>query len=762
MPRALLRPKPENSMTLHLTVFGVVQGVGYRPFVAEHARSRGLTGTVKNSGGMVEILVSGENRAVSDFSHFLLENGPEGAAVLQIREEILPDLPFDSFRIIESSADAANDFGPPVFPPDLPMCETCEKELSDPNNRRYRYPFISCASCGPRYSILKALPYDRENTAMADFPMCAPCAEEYGKGRRRHAQTISCHGCGPQLLFRAMDGTVFQKEEAFQKAVELLNRGSVLALKGVGGYQLACLPTNPEAVRRLRLLKGREKKPFAVMFPSLESIREACTVTPLEEKLLASSARPIVLLQKVYRPFCAEVSGESCSLGAFLPCTGLHQMLTEACGPLVMTSANPTSEPILYRDGDVLNWNSPDLAGVLYHTREIVTPQDDSVARVACGTVQILRRSRGYVPLPVRFRKSAARSILAMGGDLKSSFCLLSGQNAYVSQYFGDLESSRAFQNFRDGMERMERIFGIVPELIACDLHPGYLSSRCAHEAAKGQLIEIQHHHAHAASVMAEHGLDSCIGVIFDGTGFGTDGTVWGGEFLMCRGAEFERKAHLSRILLCGGDAAAVNASLLADCYRHALGLKSGGENFSLISAALEQKINTAESSSMGRLFDAVSALLSIREKNTYEGECAIALENTAQGEKERNGAGYPLRIRIVPQESGPLLLDQLDLISQILRALEEGVSAGPIALGFHGAICDAAAEICRRIREETGETRVALSGGVFANLLLLEGCTDRLKKDGFEVFFNSAVPSNDGGLCLGQAWICAQKEQKP
>lgn len=746
-------------MTLHLTVFGVVQGVGYRPFVAEHACSRGLTGTVKNSGGLVEILVFGEDRAVSDFSRFLRENGPEGAAVLQIREEILPDLPFDSFRIIESSAAAANDFGPPVFPPDLPMCETCEKELSDPKNRRYRYPFISCASCGPRYSILKELPYDRENTAMADFPMCDPCAEEYGKGRRRHAQTISCHDCGPQLLLRIPDGESYEKEEAFRRAAELLKCGSVLALKGVGGYQLACLPTDPEAVRCLRLLKGREKKPFAVMFPSLESVRQVCAVSPQEEKLLTSSARPIVLLSEISRPFCAEVSGESRCLGAFLPCTGLHQMLTEECGPLVMTSANPTSEPILYRDGDALNWCSPDLAGVLYHTREIVAPQDDSVARVACGSVQILRRSRGYVPLPVRMKDPAPHPVLAMGGDLKSSFCLFSGQNAYVSQYFGDLESSRAFRNYRDGMERMERIFGIDPEVIACDLHPGYLSSCCAREAAKGRLIEIQHHHAHAASVMAEHGLESCIGVVFDGTGFGTDGTVWGGEFLLCCGAEFDRKAHLSRIPLCGGDAAAVNASLLADCYRHALGLQSGGENFPLISAALEQRINTAESSSMGRLFDAVSAMLRIREKNTYEGECAIALENAAQEQKERGGAAYPLFFRIVSEGNGPLLLDQLDLILQILRASEQGASAGSIALGFHEAICDASAEVCRKIRTETGENRVTLSGGVFANLLLLEGCSDRLKSDGFEVFLNSAVPSNDGGLCLGQAWICARKE---
>lgn len=753
-------------MTLHLTVFGIVQGVGYRPFVAEHARSRGLTGTVKNSGGMVEIVVSGENRAISDFSRFLRGNGPEGAVVLQIREETLPDLPFDSFRIIESSAAMPGDFGPPVFPPDLPMCETCRRELADPSNRRYRYPFISCASCGPRYSILEALPYDRGNTAMSDFPMCGACAAEYEEGRRRHAQTISCHECGPQLLLYTKEGALFQKEEAFQKAVELLNCGSVLALKGVGGYQLVCLPTDSEAVQRLRLLKGREKKPFAVMFPNLESVREVCPITPQEEKLLCSSARPIVLLQESFRPFCAEVSGESRSLGAFLPCTGLHQMLTETCGPLVVTSGNPTTEPILYRDDDALNWHSPNLDGVLYHTRRIVAPQDDSVARIACGTVQILRRSRGYVPLPVRLREPAPRTVLAMGGDLKSSFCLLSGQNAYVSQYFGDLESSRAFQNYRDSMERMERIFESAPEIVACDLHPGYLSSRFARTELKKlfsvRLIEIQHHHAHAASVMAEYGLDGCIGVVFDGTGFGTDGTVWGGEFLLCRGAEFERKAHLSRILLCGGDSASVNGSLLADCYRHALGLKSGGENFSLISAALEQKINTAESSSMGRLFDAVSAILQIRDKNTYEGECAIALENAAQEEKERNGAGYPFHLRIVSQENGSLLLDQPDLIAQILRASEQGVSAGPIALGFHEAICDATAEVCRRIRRATGENRVALSGGVFANLLLLVGCTDRLKSDSFEVFLNSAVPSNDGGLCLGQAWICAQKEQKP
>lgn len=751
-------------MTVLFTVFGIVQGVGYRPFVAGLAEEAGVSGYVRNCGGVVEICASGEEAQIRSFAERLRNEAPEGAFVLRVEEKPAEEKRFDGFRIAESGEKSAVSHETPLVPPDLPMCDACGRELDDPANRRYRYPFISCASCGPRYSIIRDLPYDREQTTMREFPMCASCAEEYRKGRRRHAQTVSCHDCGPQLRYRGADGAECEKEEALRLGAGLLKQGAVLALKGVGGYQFVCSPVLPKAVEHLRLLKGREKKPFAVMFPSVESIRGSCVVSPAEEKLLRSPARPIVLLRKKAEPFCAGVSGDSRFIGAFLPYTGLHHILTRECGPLIATSGNITSEPIIVRDGDLFAMKSPYLDGVLYNTREILNPLDDSVGRLFRGAPQLIRRSRGYVPLPVILERRALRPVFAAGGDLKSCFCLLSGDRAYPSQYFGDLESYGVRQNYRCGLERMERIFGISPAAVACDLHPGYFSSALAREEAKrlgiGEPVYVQHHHAHAASVMAEHRLKSCIGVVFDGTGYGTDGTVWGGEFLLCRGASFERRGRLNRVTLCGGDAAARNAALTADCYRSAAGEHSGSASFPIVSAALAGHVNTFECSSMGRLFDAAAAILGIRKTNGYEGECPIALENAAASALAEGKEPVPFRFRLNRDETGCIAADQADFARQLLQAARGGTGRDAVALGFHSAVASLVEEICERIREETGENHVALSGGVFANLLLLSDCFNRLEKDGFEVYTNQLVPSNDGGISLGQAWICARLQE--
>ena len=748
-------------MTVFFTVYGIVQGVGYRPFVAGLAEEAGVSGFVRNCGGVVEVCASGEERRVREFASRLRREAPEGAFVLRVEEKPAPEQRFDGFRIAESGARPEGADEPPLIPPDLPMCGECARELEDPGDRRYRYPFISCASCGPRYSIISGLPYDRPQTTMRDFPMCPACAAEYRRGRRRHAQTISCRDCGPQLLYRGSDGTEREKEEALRLGARLLKNGAVLALKGVGGYQFVCSPFLPEAVARLRLLKGREKKPFAVMFPSVEAIRESCGVSAEEEALLRSAARPIVLLRKTAEPFCPGVSGDSRFIGAFLPYTGLHQILTRECGPLVATSANVTSEPIIVRDGDLFAMKSPYLDGALYNAREILNPLDDSVARVFRGERQTIRRSRGCVPLPVLLKQPSPRPVFAAGGDLKSCFCLLSGDRAYLSQYFGDLGSRAVQQNYRGGLERMERIFGIRPAVVACDLHPGYFSSALARKEAErlgaGEPVFVQHHHAHAASVMAEHGLESCIGVVFDGTGFGTDGTVWGGEFLLCRGASFERRGRLSGVTLCGGDAAAKNAAVTADCYRFAAGGTSGGISFPLVSAAIKTGVNTFESSSMGRLFDAAAAIFGVREANGYEGECPIALENAAAAALAAGKEPMPFRFHVVRDQAGCLAADQADFARQMLRAASGGADREAAALGFHRAAAALVEEVCRAIRDETGENRVALSGGVFANLLLLGGCFDRLEKSGFEVYTNRLVPPNDGGISLGQAWLCAR-----
>ena len=746
-------------MTVFITVYGIVQGVGYRPFIAGLADQAGVSGFVRNRAGLVEICASGEEEAVGNFLGHIRRTAPAGAQVLEVRVQKTADRSFDGFSIVQSGSENAEQ-APPFFPPDLPMCGDCLRELRDPGNRRYRYPFISCASCGPRFTILRTLPYDRENTTMDPFTMCPDCAREYRSGRRRHAQTISCHDCGPQLLFRG-GGKSLEKETALQEGIALLKQGGVVAVKGVGGYQFVCSPHDAHAVEKLRRLKGREKKPFAVMFPDCESVAAVCSVSAEEEALLSSSARPIVLLAKEKEVFCPGVCGASRYLGAFLPCTGLHQLLTDACGPLVVTSGNLTSEPILFCDEEMLRLRSPLLSGVLYHTREILTPLDDSVARVFCGKPQVMRRSRGYVPLPVMLKRAVKHPVFAAGGDLKSCFCLQSGKSAYLSQYFGDMESFRVQQNYRDALTRMEAIFGIRPETIACDLHPGYFSSALAKGLAQKlgcAPVGIQHHHAHAASIMAEHGLDGCIGVIFDGTGYGTDGSVWGGEFLLCRGGDVRRLGHLSSLTLCGGDGAAEDAALTADCYRLAAGEEAGGGQFALVSAAISAGVNTFRSSSMGRLFDAAAAILGVCDRNGYEGECPIAQENAAAAARQAGTAPYPFRFRLAREEDGRITADQADLAAQFLRAVHNGTDPGAAALGFHLAAAEMTLAVCREIRKETGESRVALGGGVFANLLLLGECRRLLRDDGFEVYLNSAVPMNDGGISLGQAWICAAR----
>lgn len=744
-------------MTSEITVLGMVQGIGFRPFVARLAEELDVTGAVRNSGGIVKITASASAKAMDTFVRRLRSHCPPGAQILDIAIESLPERKFAGFDIIGSETEI---IGTPVIPADLPVCADCLREMNDPGNRRYRHPFISCTACGPRYSIIDRLPYDRDTTTMEDFPMCGACAEEYtGKGRRRHAQTISCHECGPQLILRDSAGT-FEKGAALDRAISHLKSEKILAVKGIGGYQFACSPCSGEAVKRLRLLKQRDKKPFAVMFPGLNAIREQCEVSGEEEALLLSPARPIVLLQKRKDLFAGNVSGESRMIGAFLPYTPLHRLLTDACGPLIMTSGNLSSEPIIKDDDAMLSFASPYLDGVLYNTRKIRVPLDDSVARVVCGTPQVLRRSRGYVPLPLPLPQKTEKPLLAMGGDLKACFCLAGEGRAYLSQYFGDLEHYDVLQSYRDNLCHMERLFGLSPQSVACDMHPGYHSAALARKIsgeAGIPLIEIQHHHAHIASVMAEHDLSGCIGVAFDGTGFGTGGAVWGGEFLLCRGADFERAGHLDEISMAGGDASMKDAMLGALCHLHSAGIESSDRRFPLVRAALEKRISTVQNTSMGRLFDAVSALLGLRCYNSYESECAIALENAAAEALHDHVPPYPLSFEICESNDG-LAVSRTGLIRELTAAKAD---TRALALGFHWAVAEAVLEMCRRIRAKTRENRVALSGGVFANRLLTEQCLSCLEKDGFTVYINSAVPCNDGGISLGQAWIASSKQVK-
>lgn len=771
-------------LRLHIRVTGAVQGIGYRPFVVGLAERLHVRGTVRNAGGVVEIEAAGEPAALRRFCRSLVQDVPPGGVVLGAEEtpeegELPP-----GFRIEESTEDALQEENAelPVFPPDLALCRDCERELLSSGDRRYRYPLISCVSCGPRYSILKRFPYDRETTAMAPFSMCPSCGEEYRSvGRRRHAQTISCHDCGPQMLLRRQEGgEEISGEEAIREAVRLLRGGGVLAVKGIGGYQLLCRADDREAVLRVRELKGREKKPFAVMVPDLRAAEALAPLSEREKELLSSAARPIVLVERRL-PEADEaaggddaVSGGSRFLGLMLPSTGVHRLLARELPAMVVTSANRTGEPIPIRDGMLLGPSCPVRPdAVLYHRREILRPLDDSVIRAEeDGGVCMIRRSRGYVPFPVFLRdlpgerggdapQRDRRTVFAAGGDLKSAFALRRGGRVILSQYFGDLESYDIFRNYSREERAMEALFSAEPELAVCDLHPAYHSSAFAERYAGERgipLIRVQHHHAHCASVMAEHGLFSALGIAFDGTGYGTDGTLWGGEFLLCRGGSAERRGSLSPVLLTGGDSVSCRASLAADCYRAALGERTAEP---LTAAALKSGGNTIRSTSAGRLFDAMSSLLGIRQENSYEGECASALEKAAWEYESRRQGGCGREYPPLPEvrlfrsaDDGRWLLDQISLVQRILSLYRSGALAGECALEFHEALARASAELTERIAGEAGERRIVLGGGVFVNRLFSKRLSAYLRERGFSVYRNEQVPGNDGGLALGQAWL--------
>jgi len=746
-------------MTCRVNAIGVVQGVGFRPYTARLARRLGLCGSVRNCGGIVEILLQGSETKIAAFLQQLENEPPEGAVILRLETEWLQHQPsWKEFAILPSGGVTTET---PILPPDLPTCRRCLEELHTPDNRRFRHPFISCTACGPRYSIMEGIPYDRETTTMQAFPLCDTCAEEYwGDVRRMHAQTISCHECGPQLLFRAGNNE-WSGENALCRAAEKLEQGGIIAIKGIGGYQFVCRPDMQSAVVRLRQIKERKKKPLAVMFPTPETVCEFCHVNAEEQNLLESQARPIVLLKKRTECFCREVIENSAYIGAFLPYSPLHHLLTEQCGPLVVTSGNRSGEPLVVQDTQMLEQFSGQVDGVLYHKRRITAPLDDSVAQILCGGQQLIRRSRGYVPLPILTKQAFPVPILAAGGDLKASFCLAAGQRAYISQYLGDMESRKVAQMYDRELDRMQKLFGIQPGAVVCDMHTAYHSVNRAQEIAherKIPLLKVQHHHAHAASVMAEHGLSSCIGVCFDGTGYGLDGGIWGGEFLLCKEETMQRAGCLEPILLCGGDRAAKDAQLCAQCHLVAVGLSDDTPDFALVQAAVLHKVNISRSTSVGRFFDAVSFLLGVGQENTYEGECASALEQAAfrafSAEKqERERFHFEIE-----KCEGLWQIQRKAYIRYLAEKSAAGVDRDRLALEFHLALAEAIAGVCAHIRRETGENNVALSGGVFANRILTEACVSMLEQQGFQVYLNRAVPPGDGGICLGQAWIAAKR----
>ena len=743
---------------------GIVQGVGFRPFVYKLARQFELTGWVCNNSGGVILEVEGTDEDVNSFVEGMRIDAPPLATINTLECRDIAVVGSNHFEIRDSEA-GGNTI---EISPDWDVCPDCLKELFDPEDRRYRYPFITCTNCGPRYTIITGTPYDRPLTTMAPFVMCSLCQAEYDdpSDRRFHAQPNGCPVCGPELLIKATTGKILNGDP-LASAVKLLTEGNILAVKGTGGYHLAVDASNDEAVRRLRQRKHRDEKPFALMASGLEEIRLFACPDPFEERLLSSHERPIVLVPKrddyTLSAAVAPANGYS---GVMLPGTPLQYLLLRGNFPaLVMTSGNLSDEPIAYRDEDA-GERLKDVADyILSHDRLIHTRMDDSVIRVFQGNPLFLRRSRGYAPGAVPLPTSQ-RSILAVGAELKGTICLTRGDRAFLSQHIGDLKNPEILASLEEVETHLRTILKIEPEAVAHDLHPDYLSTRWAQGNKVLPLLGVQHHHAHLASCMAENGLEGeVIGIIFDGTGYGADGSIWGGEFLVGGYTTFRRAGHLSQLPLPGGDAAIREPFRMALSWlREAYGPSAfelplpfiavlSKEEQKLFDLMIERRINSPLTSSCGRLFDAAAAILGVRSIVSYEGQAAIELEGLA--ERGRNLPEFPFSMK--RDKDGPFMLDFAPAVRALTEAMLAGEDRASLARTFHLTLAQGAAEICGLIREGTGLNNVVLSGGVFQNKLLAEGVHELLTGRDFQVFTHRLVPPNDGGLALGQAIIAGR-----
>jgi hydrogenase maturation protein HypF len=752
-----------------IAVEGVVQGVGFRPFVYRLARAHGLGGSVLNGSRGVSIEVEGKEGAVARFLDELGSSAPPAARPRRMTIAWTEPRRDGALFTIDSSTPGGERA---LFPAaDLAICELCLRELRDPADRRHAYPFLNCTDCGPRFTIIRALPYDRERTSMAAFQMCPACRAEYEDpgDRRFHAEPTACPECGPRLALLDPEGRTLAAADPLAEMVAALRAGKIVALKGLGGYHLACDATDGGAVADLRRRKAREAKPLAVMVASLEAARWLCMVTEAEADLLSSPARPIVLLEKrrpaVGVPVADDVAPRLSHLGLMLPYTPLHHLVLDAARiPLVMTSGNGTDEPIAYEDRDAVSRLGGGADLFLAHDRPIQVRADDSVARVARGAPLLLRRARGYAPLAIPLPCEASRSILACGGELKSAFALVRGRDAFVSQHLGDLADERAWRAWLDAVAHWQRLLDCVPGVIAHDLHPGYRSTAYAQALEGVERIAVQHHHAHIASCLADNGLDApVIGVAWDGTGYGPDGHVWGGEFLVADLGGFERAGHLQEVPLPGGEAAIrqpwrMAAAFLGCAYGEAMERldldfvrRLDRPAWHLLSRAVERGLNSPLTSSAGRLFDAVASLVGVRDTVAYEAQAAMELEALAEPEADR---AYSARLG---EADGRIVVRTADLICAVVEDLLAGTTPARIAARFHAALADVITQVCAHVRERTGVGRAALSGGVFQNLRLLRTAVARLEEAGFEVYTHRQVPPNDGGLALGQAAVAAR-----
>ncbi len=743
-----------------IRVRGTVQGVGFRPFVYNLAKGLGLKGRVWNSSQGVFTDVEGLGRSLEAFISGLRTKAPTLASVERVSVEELPREGFRNFEIVASRAEE----GTTLVPPDVATCRECYDDIVDRKNRRYRYAFTNCTNCGPRFTIILKTPYDRGKTTMARFVMCPQCSEEYEDpgNRRFHAQPNACPVCGPRITILDGRGRRVTSPDPIAQAVSIIQDGRILAVKGLGGFHLACDAMNRGAVLDLRRRKRRPHKPLAVMVPDESWAERLCVVTEKERELLLSPSRPIVLLRRrAGCPLPRDVAPRNKYVGLFLPYTPLHHLLlSEADRPLIMTSGNLTDEPICRGNDEAVARLKGIADYFLLHDRDIHARCDDSVVMVVDARCVPLRRSRGYVPQPIKLGLTLEAEILGCGADLKNTFCLARGDTAFPGQYIGDLQSYRNTQFWREGLEHMKSLLSFEPEIVAYDLHPGYISTEMARSLDSPQKIAVQHHHAHIASCMAEAHLEEAIGVSFDGTGYGTDGTVWGGEFLLCTFHGFERLAHLEHVSMPGGETAIRQPWRMALSHLHRaygdavmeLGLPftkdlDEGKMLKVLSLA-KGGFSSPVTSSMGRLFDAVASILEIRHEVTYEGQAAIELQMMAH---EGEDGVYPF---LLTDGSPPWRIRTEPIIRSVVADLQDGFSRERIAARFHNTVASIISHTLSQIIEERGPKKVVLSGGVFQNSLLLSASRRALKRLKLEVYHPREVPPNDQGISLGQVMV--------
>ena len=762
----------KKELTWRIRVYGIVQGVGFRPTVSRHATSNGICGTVCNKGPYVEIYAQGQKKQMEGFLKALEVQPPKRAAILKINTEDVTaetDMHFETFDIIESEKTKGEIF----VSPDIAICEECKEEMYDPKDRRYLHPFINCTCCGPRLTILDTLPYDRERTSMKEFPMCPDCAEEYEDEttRRYDAQPVCCNKCGPEVY---LIGRSERGRDAITYTRRMISEGKIVAIKGIGGFHLCCDATNEEAVQRLRTLKRRPAKPFAVMAKDESVVKRECVVTPKQEMILTGHQKPILLLDKENGGRLApSIAPGNPKVGVMLPYAPVQLLIFQYDDGikmpdiLVMTSGNTSGAPICREDTEAVAELSHLCDAMLSHNRKIRIRADDTVMDFYKNEPYMIRRSRGYAPLPFMMSTDWKGKVLAVGGELKNTFCIGVDSRFYPSPYVGDLEDLRTVKALQETIQRFQTLLEVHPQVVVCDLHPKYNSTVVAEELGY-PIVKVQHHYAHILSCMVENDCqEPVIGVAFDGTGYGTDGTIWGGEILLADYEDFTRFGNITPFLQIGGDISAKEGWRIAVSmiYGYTKDRELAGEIMKKLDlcsekeikvqfAMVDRKLNAVLSTSVGRLFDAVSAILGIRHKSSFEGEASMALEFAAEA-YEQNNHVQKQNEKIDPlvyEEDGHIILNTQLLVQRIVEAKLQGADSGRLAYWFHEILAEQITAVCVEARNVSGRQKAVLSGGVFQNRLLLRLTEERLTEEGFEVLRHRMVPPNDGGIAVGQA----------